>query len=69
MVDPKPKADWKVMAGLRAMAGSKRTVIQRPMANQNAMADLQLKVESKLRAGLTAKAVLKLTAARTPKAG
>ena len=62
-------AKQKPKVGSTLMAGSKRTAIQRRMANQNAMADLQLKVESKLRAGLTAKAVPKLTAARTPKAG
>ena len=57
------------MAKQKPKVGSKVMAASRRMANQNAMADLQLKVESKLRAGLTAKAVLKLTAARTPKAG
>ena len=69
MAKQKPKVGSKLMAGLIARVGSTVMAASRPMAIQNAMADLQLKVESKLRAGLTAKAVLKLTAARTPKAG
>ena len=44
------------MAKQKPKVGSKLMAASRRMANQNAMADLQLKVESKLRAGLTAKA-------------
>ena len=56
MTKQKPKVGSKLMVDLRARVGSIVMAASRPMASQNAMTDLQLKVESKLRAGLTAKA-------------
>ena len=45
MEKQKPKVGSKLMAVLRARVGSTVMAASRPMANQNAMAYLQLKVE------------------------